>query len=286
MILITGATGHLGHHVVTQLLKTTPTNQFAVFTRTKEKAQKFVDEGIEIRIGDFNDRSSLESAFVGVEKLLLISTMEMNRFTQHKNVIDAAKKAGVQHILYTGLAIEDIHSSNVKDIMLSHFATEAYLLASGLDFTFLRNTMYTDAIPLIIGEKAFEHGIHLPAGEGKVPYALRREMGEGIANLLLQSGHENQIYNITGEQAYSYQDIAQALSELSNQEIKYTNIDENVFEKSLIDINTPNFMIYLTKGTILDIQQKQYEVATTTLKDLLGRSPLELKAALKELYQL
>jgi NAD(P)H dehydrogenase (quinone) len=286
MILITGATGNLGEHVVTQLLKITSTNEFAVFARNEEKAKKFVEQGIQVRIGDFNEPSTLVSAFEGIDKILLISTMEMNRFEQHKNVIDAAKSAGIKHIYYTGLAIQDIETSNVQQLMQSHFDTENYIIDSHLKFTFLRNTMYTDAIPLIVGEQVFENGIFLPGGEGKVPYALRREMGEAIANLVIQNNHENVIYNITGEHAYSYDDIAQIFSEISHKQVNYIDADEAVFEQLLKDINMPDFMIYLTKGTVLDIKQHQYEVATPTLSTLLGRSPLDLKSALKELYQL
>lgn len=285
MILVTGATGQLGSSVVSQLSKLTSKDQFAIFARDESKALKYKDEGIEVRLGNFDQISSLGKAFEGVTKLLLISTMEFNRFEQHKNVIDAAKMAGVKHIIYTGLAIQDIETSNVKDLMQSHFDTEKYIQASGLTFTFVRNTMYTDAIPLIIGEKVFDTGIYLAGGDGKVPYALRREMGEAIANLLVQDNHENKTYNISGDVAYSYADIAQILSELSNKKIEYTNLDEKLYEQLLTDIQLPEFLIYLTKGTVVDIKQHQYEINSSDLKTLLGRSPLDLKSALKELYK-
>lgn len=212
MILITGATGQLGSSIISQLVNTTSKDQFAIFARDEKKAEVYKNQNIEIRIGDFNQILTLGHAFTGITKLLLISTMEFNRFEQHKNVIDAAKMAGVKHIIYTGLAIQNIETSNVKDLMHSHFETEQYIQASGLDFTFVRNTMYTDAIPLIVGESVFEQGLFLPGGNGKVPYVLRREMGEAIANLLVQDHHENKTYNITGDVAYSYEDIAQILS--------------------------------------------------------------------------
>lgn len=286
MILITGATGQLGSSVISQLSKTTSKDQFAIFARDETKASKYKEQGIEVRIGDFNQISTLGHAFEGVTKLLLISTMDLNRLEQHKNVIDAAKMAGVKHIIYTGLAIQNIETSNVKDLMQSHFDTEHYIQASGLDFTFVRNTMYTDAIPLIVGEKVFEQGVYLPGGDGKVPYALRREMGEAIANLLIQYGHENKTYNITGDVSYSYADIAQTLSQISNKNINYINADEAQFEQLLKDIQLPEFLIYLTKGTVVDIKQHQYEINSSDLKTLLGRSPLDLKSALKELYQI
>ena len=286
MILVTGATGQLGSSVISQLNKVSSKDQFAIFARDEKKATEYQEQGIEIRLGDFNQISSLGHAFEGITKLLLISTMEFNRFEQHKNVIDAAKMAGIKHIIYTGLAIQDIETSNVKDLMQSHFDTEKYIQASGLDFTFVRNTMYTDAIPQIVGDKVFNTGIYLSGGDGKVPYALRREMGEAIANILVQDNHENKIYNITGDIAYSYANVAQTLSELANQKIDYVDLDEILYEQFLTDIHLPEFLIYLTKGTVVDIKQNQYEVNSSDLKTLLGRPPLDLKSALKKLYKL
>ncbi|MDY6462894.1 SDR family oxidoreductase [Acinetobacter faecalis] len=286
MILVTGATGQLGSSVISQLNKVSSKDQFAIFARDEKKAIKYKEQGIEVRLGDFNQISSLGHAFEGITKLLLISTMEFNRFEQHKNVIDAEKIAGVKHIIYTGLAIQDIETSNVKDLMQSHFDTEKYIQASGLDFTFVRNTMYTDAIPQIIGEAVFDTGIYLSGGDGKVPYTLRREMGEAIANILVQDNHENKTYNITGDIAYSYADIAQTLGELSHKKIDYIDLDETVYEQFLIDLHLPEFLVYLTKGTVVDIKQHQYEVNNSDLKTLLGRPPLDLKSALKELYKL
>ncbi len=286
MILVTGATGQLGSSVISQLNKVSSKDQFSIFARDENKAIKYKEQGIEVRLGDFNQISSLGHAFEGITKLLLISTMEFNRFEQHKNVIDAEKIAGVKHIIYTGLAIQDIETSNVKDLMQSHFDTEKYIQASGLDFTFVRNTMYTDAIPQIIGEAVFDTGIYLSGGDGKVPYTLRREMGEAIANILVQDNHENKTYNITGDIAYSYADIAQTLGELSHKKIDYIDLDETVYEQFLIDLHLPEFLVYLTKGTVVDIKQHQYEVNNSDLKTLLGRPPLDLKSALKELYKL
>ncbi|HCA09426.1 MULTISPECIES: SDR family oxidoreductase [unclassified Chryseobacterium] len=286
MILITGATGNLGLAVVDQLLKITSTDQFSVLARNETKAEFLKEKGIEVRIGDFDDSSSLENAFTNIDKLLLISTMEQNRFEQHKNVVDAAVKAGVKHIIYTGLAIKDIETSGVKDLMISHFQTENYIKGKGLLYTFLRNTMYADAIPLIAGEEIFERGISLPGGNGKVPYALRREMGEATANLLLQEGHENKTYDITGSKAYSYQDIVIGLNAITGKEVHYTDVDANTFLSILKDAGVPDFPIYLLSGTVADIRNHQYEIEDNTLELLLGRPTTTLIEFLKEIYHL
>lgn len=286
MILVTGATGNLGTTVVDQLLKITNTANFLALVRSEEKAVSLKSKGVHIRFGDFNDAASLETAFAGIEKLLLISTMEMNRLAQHKNVVDAAVKAGVKHIIYTGLAIKDIQTSGVKDLMISHFQTEDYIKESGLTYTLLRNSLYADALPQIAGKDIIERGIFLPGGDGKVPYALRREMGEATANLLLQQGHENKTYNITGSRAYSYQDIADGLSKISGKQIPYVDADAVTFPTILKEAGVPEFPIYLLSGTVADIKAHQYEIESNALENLLGRPTASLSAFLKEVYQL
>lgn len=284
MILVSGATGQLGSAVVQQLLHLSAKKEFAIFARDANKAAHYAAMGIPVRIGDFDDPSSLPAAFSDVHKLLLISSRAMNRAEQQKQVVDAAVHAGVQSIVYTSLAVQDIKNSHVKSLMQSHFDTEAHILASGVNYTFLRNTMYADAMPEIIGPLWHEHGISLPGGSGKVPYALRREIGEATANLLLQSGHEGKTYDITGSAAYSYQDIAQALSQLVGQSIAYHDVDTDAFQQQLLVMGLPEFLVYLTMGTVLDIRDQQYEVHSDALRQLLGREPAGLHAMVQEIF--
>lgn len=285
MILITGSTGNLGSSVVAQLLKTANKSEFALLARSSEKAKGYLEQGLDVRIGDFDDSASLKPAFKGISKLLLISTMAENRFEQHKNVIDAAKEAGVKHIFYTGLGIKDIQTSNVNALMGSHFETEDYLKASGLTYTMLRNTMYADALMEIVGDLSQIPEIALSGGNGRVPYALRREMGEGIANALQQTGHENKTYVISGDELYSYADVAATVSKIRNEDIGYTDLSEDAYREKLQALNYPEFAIYLTMGSVLDIKIKQYEIEERTLSSFLGRPTKNLEEMIKELTQ-
>lgn len=286
MILVTGATGNLGLNVIDQLLKVTTPDKFIALARNDDKASSLKNKGVTVRIGNFDEPTSLETAFVGVEKLLLISTMEQNRYQQHQNVVDAALKAGVQHIVYTGLAIQDIQTSHVKDLMMSHFQTENYIKEKGLNYTFLRNTMYADAIPLITGKEVTKRGIFLTGGNGRVPYALRREMGEATANLLLQNGHENKIYDITGSNFYSYQDIVNELTDITGIKVPYIDADATSFYHVLKEDGVPDFPLYLLSGTVADIKNHQYELESDIMETLLGRSTAPLSEMLKEVYPL
>lgn len=284
MILITGATGLLGRSVVEQISKHLEIKKFCILARNSEKASEYVNQGIDVRIADFNDKSSLEAAFQGIEKILLISTMEQNRYEQHCNVIDAAKKMRVQHIVYTGLAIKDITTSEVRELMESHFQTEEYLEKSGLEYTIVRNTMYADAIPMILGDISEKEQVNLSGGNGKVPYVLRREMGEAIANLLLKEDTSQRIYYITGSNQYSYQSVVETLNKINKTHAQYKDIPNNVYEAHLKEQGMPEFLIYLTKGTVVDIKNGQYEIDSDDLGALLGRPSLSLEEMLSELY--
>ena len=284
MILVTGATGNLGSSVIEQLDKVANKDQFIATSSSDKGVQNLKEKGYQARKANFNDMDTLRDAFNGVEKVLLISTMEQNRFEQHKNVIDIAKEKGVKHIVYTSLSIKDIETSAVKELMMSHFETEAYLKQSGLTYTILRNTMYADALTQILGENALNQNIVLPGGNGKVPYALRREMGEATANVLVQEGHENKVYNITGSQSYSYEEIAKELSNQSGKMINYVNADEQEFIQNLKEIGFPEFAIYLHAGTIKDIKNNQYEIEEKTLETLLGRPTATIQEFIKELF--
>ena len=286
MILITGATGQLGTSVVNQLLTKLSTDQFVVTSSNERGVQSLKEKGLQARLANFSDIETLNDAFEGIDTLLLISTMDPNRLEQHKNVIDAAKAKGVQHIVYTSLAIKDIEISAVKELMNSHFETEAYIKSSGLKYTILRNTMYADALTQILGPNALTQSIQLPGGTGKVPYALRREMGEATANLLLQEVKENVIYNITGDTLYSYEDIAKTLQTLTGNKIQYIDIDEVAFVEGLKNMGFPDFAVYLHSGTITDIKCQQYEIVETTLRDLLGRAPADATTFLNEIFNI
>ncbi len=286
MILITGATGNLGSSVVNELLKKSTSDQFIVTSSNQNGVNKLASKGLQARVANFSEKETLNDAFRGVDKVLLISTMDQNRFEQHKNVIDAAKNQGVKHIVYTSLGIKDIQTSGVKDLMMSHFETEDYIKESGLTYTILRNTMYADALTQILGENALNQDINLPGGNGKVPYALRREMGEATANLLLQDGHENKTYNITGSHAFGYKEIAETLAKLTGNTIVYNDIPEDDLKSFLKKIGMPDFAIYLHTGTLYDIKTHQYELESDILETLLGRPTASKEEFIKELFSI
>jgi NAD(P)H dehydrogenase (quinone) len=286
-ILVTGATGHLGYSVIETLLKKISSNQISILTRNEEKRIAFQVKGFNAYFGSYDNIISLENAMEGVDTVLLISSSDQgDRMQEHKNVIDTAKKKGVKHIAYTSRCLND-RNTLANKLMVEHFETEDYILASGLTYTFFRNILYMDAIPQFIGGKiALEKGIFLPAGEGKVSFALRSEMGEAMANVLLEAKTENNIYNFTGDKSYSFYDIATVLTELSNNEVRYTNVEVTAFEGMMKQRNLPEPVIQKIVDFISDIKHNQEANIYDDLEINLGRKPTNLKDGLQLLFGL
>ena len=287
MILVTGATGHLGTAVIQQLLKKTPANQIAALVRDESKAFDLKEKSVDIRIGSYDDTASLDQAMRGVEKVLLISGGEAdNALEQHQNVVDAAKKAGARCVAYTSRNLRD-RNALANELMKRHFETEDYIKQSGLNYLLFRNALYLDTLPLFVGgEKVFDNGINLPAGQGKIAFALRSEMGEAIADILAESDCDDRIYNFTGATAYSFDDVAAALAQLSGKKVAYTSIEQSAFEAQMKGRGVPESQIRKTAGFMTDIKNGQEQEVTSDLENQLGRKPASLKEGLKTLFNL
>jgi len=286
MILVTGATGQLGTAVVKNLLENTSANRIAAFVRDESKASALKEKAIDIRVGSYDNTASLDKAMHGIEKVLLIAgTDEDKRLQQHQNVVDAAKKAGVQCIAYTSRTLKD-RNTIANKLMVGHFQTEDYIKASGLNYALFLNVLYMDTIPLFVGERVFDTGIYLPTGHGRVPFALRSEMGEAIAHALLESGCGNRIYKLTGSESYSFDDVAATLSDLSGKEVDYTPAEKSAFEAQMKERGVPETMVQRVVGFLTDIKNGQEEEVSPDIENLLGRKPASLKEGLKVLFNL
>jgi len=286
-LFVTGATGHLGKSVVEQLLEITAPENIVILARNSAKANYFRSKGIDIRIGDYKNVVSLQKAFKGIDRVMLISASDpFTRLQQHMNVVDAAQISGVKHIVYTGVAIKNPDSSANQFLIQSHFRTESYIIKSELNYTFLRNNLYTDVIPMFVGEHVFDSGITLPTQEGKVAFALRREIGEAAGNVLVQSTHQDKTYEITGAAAYSFEDVARELSLLSGKKISYNQLDSAAYSAHLRQLGVPDHFVQMLAAFTADIKNNRHAGISRDLEVLLGRKPAGLTEALKELYDL
>lgn len=286
MILVTGATGQLGSATFAFLLKKLPASQLAALVRDERKAADLAEKGVTIRVGSYDDTASLDRAMQGIDKVLLIAgTDEDKRVQQHMNVINAAKKANVQLVAYTSRALKDRHTL-ANRLMEGHFLTEDYLIASGLNYVLFRNVLYMDAIPQFVGPNVFETGIHLPAGQGKVAFALRSDMAEAMATVLAGADVDTTIYTLTGSEGYSFADVAVALAELSGEAVTYSPVDRSAFELQMKARGLPDPVAQRVVGFMTDIANGQEDYVCPDLETLLGRKPASLKDGLKMLYKL
>ncbi|MDF7815622.1 SDR family oxidoreductase [Hymenobacter sp. YC55] len=286
MILITGATGHLGRAVLQTLANNTAPNNLAALVRDANKAADLQAQGISIRVGDYSDPASLERAMQGVTKVLLISGGgDDDALQQHYNVVDAARQAGVQCIAYTSRALKD-PGTLTNQLMERHFQTEDYIKASGLAYILFRNILYMEALPQFTGPHVLTSGIVLPAGEGKVAFALRSEMGEAISHVLLDTSCTNKTYYLTGGEAYSFHDVAAALATLSGKPVAYTPVETADFERQLQGRGVPTVMIPRIVGFMTDIKNGQEEIISADLEQLLGRKPTPLAEGVRKIFNL
>ncbi|MFA5433647.1 MAG: SDR family oxidoreductase [Candidatus Paceibacterota bacterium] len=286
-ILITGATGQLGKATIDFLIqKGIAANQISALARSGEKAADLSAKGIKIKIGDYLDYSSLVAAFNGVEKLFFISGSELGtRVEQHRNAINAAKEAGVKHIIYTsGFRKNETDTSPVAFLIRQHSETEKFIRASGISYTFLLNGLYADVLPGFLGENVFETGIFLPAGNGKAAFTVRLDIAEAAANILLTTGHENKEYVFTNTENTGLNEIASFLGELSGKQVRYLNPSKAEYLETVMKAGLPQEYAEMIVSFSEAIEQGEFEAEDTDLERLLGRKPTSIFNYLKQVY--
>lgn len=276
-IAITGATGQLGNVVVQKLKEKTASENLVALVRNPEKA---TDLGIEARLFDYAKPESLASSLQGIDILLLISGNEIGqREIQHKNVINAAKAAGVKHIVYTSL----LHA-NTSALILApeHLATENALIESGVDYTILRNGWYTENYAVSIAGAIKAGGFIGSAGDGKISSATREDFAEAAAVVLTTNGHENKIYELAGDQAYTLTDFAAEISKQTGKNIPYNNLPEADFANILIAVGLPESFANLLANSDVKASEGALYSEDKTLAKLIGRPTTPLATVVEK----
>ncbi len=286
-ILVTGATGELGKQTIQFLAAKTDVANITALVRSESKAADLKELGIEIRLGNYDNKESLKAAFEGIDKLFFVSANDVEkRISQHKNVLEAIKESNIKHVVYTSFVRKDeTDASPIAAVAKAHLFTEDFLLNSGISYTILRNTLYMEFVPFFMGDKVIEKQmVYLPSGDGKVAFLLRSEMAEIAANILTSGGHENKIYTLSSEEAFSYGDIAKMLSQITGKNIRFVSPTVDEFIETMTKMDVPKEMIGMSVGFGQAIKYGEFESTNPGISELLGRKPVSIEDFLKKVY--
>lgn len=274
-ILVTGAGGHLGGKTIDQLLDKVPPSQIAAITRDPSKLKHFTDKGVSVYKADYFDYDSLLSAFQGIEKIMFIGAHAFtDRIKQHFNVITAAKQAGVKHVVYT--SIQRREGSNVKlwDITESDTFTEQALRASGIAYTILMQPAFLETLHLYFGANVLEVGVRMPFGnKRKTAPVTREDLAAANVAVLTGKGHENKTYKLSGDEAFSFSEVAQILSEVKGTKVSSQNITEEEYLNWGFGEGMPKEMPQFRLAWVRTMNDGEFEEKTGDLERLIGRKP-------------
>jgi NAD(P)H dehydrogenase (quinone) len=282
-IAITGASGQLGRLVSEQLLATdgVAAADLVLLTRDPARLSDLAAQGVDVRRADFSEPASLEVAFTGVDKVLLISTDVVgSRVEGHRNAIEAAKAAGASLIAYT--SIPEPVEANPAAVVPDHAATEQLLRDSGVAWTFLRNNLYADMQVDGIAHAGQSGQWFTNSGAGSTAYVTRADCAAVAVGVLTTDGHENQAYDITGPEAWDADKLAALAAERGGKDVAdvaVVNVDDAAYVDGLEGAGLPRFVGELLAsfgtaaregymGGVTDVVERIGGRPATSLRDL------------------
>lgn len=273
-ILVTGATGNIGELTLKHLLKRVPAGALLGLARDPSKAAELAAKGVEIRQGDYMDRDSLDRAFEGVDKIMLVSAPAFtDRNAQHKNVIDAAEKAGVSHVVYMPIVRNAGSDFAIPQVTADDLFAEEQLEASGLAYTLVGHPPFMENLQSYAGGNPIETGVIAPTGSGKAGYATRSDLAEAHAVVLTEAGHEGKSYSLLGSPAVSFADLARILSEIGDKPVPLKQVSDEDYIAQLVSVGLPEPAAAFVLTWVHGVNAGEWDGQTGDLAKLLGRAP-------------
>ncbi|KFA90770.1 SDR family oxidoreductase [Archangium violaceum] len=277
MILVTGATGKLGRLVLEKLLEKVPAHQVIAAVRNPEKAAELRARGVQVREADYSQPETLGAAFAGVEKALLISSNEVGQRTaQHQAVVEAARKAGVKLLAYTSILHAD---RSGLALAAEHKATEELIRASGVPYVLLRNGWYTENYTENLGPALAQGAILGSAGEGRVAAATRADYAAAAVAVLTGSGHENKVYELAGDTAFTMTELAAEVSRKAGKTIVYKDLPPEQYQGVLEGAGVPGPFAGILADSDVGASRGELNGASGDLRRLIGHATTPLADA-------
>lgn len=272
-VLVTGASGHLGQLI----LKALEDSPHTVIAASRDPSK--LDTTLATRAVDFDKPETLSVAFTGIDRLLLISTDALavpgQRLRQHTAAIEAARAAGVKHIVYTSLPNPE--PGALISFAPDHYGTEQAIIASGLDYTILRNNWYTQNL-LSSLPHALETGqFYTSAPEGRVAYVTREDIATATAAALTAPPAPKSIHTLTGAEALTYGDILKIVNEVTGKSVALVPVTDAQYAAGLKAAGLPDFVADMLASAEAAIRAGQLEITTDAIKSLSGKAPTSAK---------
>lgn len=277
-LFVTGASGQLGRRVVAALAARAGASAVAAIVRDPAGSAALFPDGVILRQGDYEQPATLDAAFAGAERLLLISSNALGvRVEQHRNAIEAARRAKVAHIAYTSVLHADVSKLGLAE---EHRRTEALLEASGLPFTLLRNGWYTENHTAAIAA-ALQHGALIGgAGQGLISSAARRDYAAAAAVALCEDAGPRTVHELAGDASYTLAEFAAELSRQSGKHIAYVDLPEAEYRAALVGAGLPEPLAALLADSDAAAANGALRDDSHTLSRLIGRPTTPLSATI------
>ena len=281
MIVITGASGSLGNLVVEALSNKQSHTPIKLTSRTPEKLSSWNSKGYSVALFDFDDPASMEDALIGCSTLLLISgdSPVEKRIKQHQAAIDAAKKMGVNHIVYTSF-VNPIAES-LFPFATIHQQTERSLIESKISYSILRNPSYIENLAGALTHARQTGVLALPGAKGKSTYLAKQDIAKIIVELLTSNNESSSIYELSGPEAIDLFAIATLASDIWGTKVEAQVLPEENFKQMLSQVGLPEFMVTAISGLQQATAAGEYDLVSNTATQILGNKMLTIRDYLK-----
>lgn len=274
-VLVTGATGPLGRRIVEWLLRWAPTVQVAALCRGGDQLADLAHRGVSVRVADYFDPPSLNAAMADVDKLMLVSAPAFtDAVTAHHNVICAAKAAGVHHVHFSSIQRQPDSTTVIDQVTAWNTAAEDELMHSGMDVTILRNTLYADALDVLLGEPD-EHGvIRVPAGHARAALATRSDIAAATAVVLAGDGHAGRTYDLAGSHPVDLTEIAAVIATAYGRPVTYRDVAVDAFVAARVQQGQPEPIVRFQADWFAAFTAGEF-ATTGAIEELLRRPPTD-----------